>query len=606
MKWENTTNETVLQQARDEIWQSWRYTCAENSDHPRAKELFNRYKLPAFHDPFAGVGALPLEAQRLGLESYASDLNPVAVLICKAMVEIPPKFSGNPPVNPSWKKKQDDEKAMTHWKGARGLAEDVRYYGIWMRDEAEKRIGHLYPKIEVTAAMAQKRLDLKKYVGQKLTVIAWLWARTVSGPHYWYSTQPTVTKLAEDRAEQLKRDPDKVVAELEERLRKDLKSTGDFNRIHAMPQTGADVPDDLDARLVVLGVNHPYSKDGNSAAEIAAKAILETRGNTPRLYRNTLVFLAADKTRLQELGEAARKYLAWESILAEKQQLNLSPYQVTQAETQRTAADSAVTARLPETYQLLLVPVQNSTQAAISWEMLRLSGQDALAVRASKKLRSEELYLTSFAPTRLRMALDRVPLWRGDHVAVKQLVEDFARYLYLPRLRDSTVLLHAIRDGVSLLTWTQDSYGFADSFDEGAGRYKGLRGGQMVSLADAHAPGLVVKPDVATKQMDAERSAPIPGSAPAQPGREDIIPAHGKPGDTHPGNPQSVIAKPTRFHGSVTLDTARVGRDASKIADEVIAHLAGLVGATVTVTLEVAAEVRDGGAGSCCAHCDRK
>ncbi len=98
--WENTTNEAVLQRARDEIWQSWRYTCAENADHPRAKELFDRYKLPAFHDPFAGGGALPLEAQRLGLEAYASDLNPVAVLINKAMIEIPPKFAGQPPVNP--------------------------------------------------------------------------------------------------------------------------------------------------------------------------------------------------------------------------------------------------------------------------------------------------------------------------------------------------------------------------------------------------------------------------------------------------------------------------------------------------------------------------
>ncbi|MFZ4850835.1 MAG: DUF1156 domain-containing protein, partial [Caldilinea sp.] len=90
VKWESTTNETVLQQARDAIWQSWRYACAENADHPRASELFDRYKLPAFHDPFAGGGALPLEAQRLGLESYASDLNPVAVLINKAMIEIPP------------------------------------------------------------------------------------------------------------------------------------------------------------------------------------------------------------------------------------------------------------------------------------------------------------------------------------------------------------------------------------------------------------------------------------------------------------------------------------------------------------------------------------
>ena len=181
VKWENTNNEVVLQQARDEIWQSWRYTCAENADHPRAKELFDRFKLPGFHDPFAGGGALPLEAQRLGLESYASDLNPVAVLINKAMIEIPPKFAGKSPVNPDaqHQKAQMDKS----WKGAQGLAEDVRYYGQWMRDEAEKRIGHLYPKIEVTAAMVQVRPDLEKYIGQKLTVIAWLWARTVKSPN---------------------------------------------------------------------------------------------------------------------------------------------------------------------------------------------------------------------------------------------------------------------------------------------------------------------------------------------------------------------------------------------------------------------------------------
>jgi putative DNA methylase len=179
--WENTTNETVLQQARDEIWQSWRYTCAENADHPRAKELFDRFKLPAFHDPFAGGGALPLEAQRLGLESYASDLNPVAVLINKAMIEIPPKFAGKPPVNPE--ARRDNELFRKAWKGAQGLAEDVRHYGKWMHGEAEKRIGHLYPKIEITPEMTKERPDLKEYVGSKLTVVAWIWVRTVKSPN---------------------------------------------------------------------------------------------------------------------------------------------------------------------------------------------------------------------------------------------------------------------------------------------------------------------------------------------------------------------------------------------------------------------------------------
>lgn len=414
------------------------------------------------------------------------------------------------------------------------------------------------------------------------------------GPHYWYSTQPTVTKLAEDRAEQLKREPDKVVAELEKRLRKDLQTKGDFARIHEMPKDGSGVLDDLEARLVVLGTAHPYSKEAGNPAEVAAKAILENRGNTPRLYRNTLVFLAADKTRLQDLDEAVRKYLAWQSILDEQKNLNLSPFQVTQAETQRAAAESAVTARLPETYQWLLVPVQSTPQAAVAWEALRLSGADALAVRASKKLRADELYLTSFAPTRLKMELDRVPLWRGDHVAVKQLVEDFACYLYLPRLKDSSVLLHAISDGVNLLTWSQDSFAFADSFDESAGRYQGLRGGRMVTLVDAHAPGLVVKPDVAANQLDAARAAAAPGGA-----RE--TPTWGGPGtvSTPPaGNPpkesQPVAARPKRFHGSAVLDPTRVGRDASRIADEIVAHLAGLVGATVRVTLEIQAEIPNG------------
>ncbi len=137
--------------------------------------------MPAFHDPFAGGGALPLEAQRLGLESHASDLNPVAVLINKAMIEIPPRFAGRSPVNPE----SPGEATIIEktWHGAQGLAEDVRHYGRWMRDEAEKRIGHQYPQVEITAEMARERPDLKPYAGRKLTAIAWLWARTVKSPN---------------------------------------------------------------------------------------------------------------------------------------------------------------------------------------------------------------------------------------------------------------------------------------------------------------------------------------------------------------------------------------------------------------------------------------
>jgi len=414
------------------------------------------------------------------------------------------------------------------------------------------------------------------------------------GARYWYSTQPTVTKLADDRAEQLKREPDKVVHELDARLRENLRQTGDFSRIHALPQSGQDVPDDFDARLVVLRIDHAYSKEPGSAAEIAAKAILESRGSTPRLYRNTLVFLAADKTRLQDLDEATRKYLAWDSILLEKLTLNLDPQQVKQAETQKAAADGAVTARLPETYQWILVPVQASPQVAVDWQVVRLSGQDALAVRASKKLRSDESLVTGFAATRLRMELDKIPLWRGDHVAAKLLAEDFARYLYLPRLKNSSVLLDAIKDGVALLTWEQDAFAFADSFDEESGRYRGLRTGQQISLPDADAPGLLVKPMVARKQLEAERSQ-TSGTTPSvntTPGEATAVPS----GISQPGAPKPPPAaiQPKRFHGTVALDATRVGRDASRIADEVIAHLVGLVGANVKVTLEIEAEIPSG------------
>lgn len=414
------------------------------------------------------------------------------------------------------------------------------------------------------------------------------------GARYWYSTQATVTKTAEDRAEQLRRNPDAVVHEIGKRLRADLRKTGDFERIHAMPQSGQDVPDDMDARLVVLDIDHPYSKEAGNRAEVAAKAILESRGNAPRLFRNTLVFLAVDLTRLQDLDEAARRYLAWESILAEKDKLDLSPHQVKQAETQLASADSAVTARLPEAYQWLLVPVQTSPQAAVEWQAFRLSGQDALAVRASKKLRNDELLVTALAGTRLRMELDRVPLWRGDHVPIKQLAEDFARYLYLPRLTEPAVLLQAIRDGLALLTWDRETFALAESHDDAAGRYRGLRCGQHVSITDSDTPGLLVNPDVARKQVDADRAIATSTGPSDRPTDGAAFPSGPRPGaPPTPGIPTEP-AKPKRYHGTVTLDPTRVGRDASRIADEVIAHLAGLVGAKVNVTLEIEADIPTG------------
>ncbi len=222
----------------------------------------------------------------------------------------------------------------------------------------------------------------------------------------------------------------------------------------------------------------------------------------------------------------------------------------------------------------------------------RLAGQDALAVRASKRLRNEELLVPALAGTRLRMELDRIPLWRGDNVAIKQLAEDFARYLYLPRLKDPQVLAAAVQDGLSLLLWQTESFAYADSFDEPAGRYRGLRcGQQLVGSLDSLA-GLLVKPDVAVRQQAAD-AAPKPRPSTGEdsgehPGGQPIPSGDG----ATPGRP--IARTPKRFHGAVVVDPARVGRDAGRIADEVISHLVGLVGSEVTVTIEIEARIPSG------------
>lgn len=412
------------------------------------------------------------------------------------------------------------------------------------------------------------------------------------GSRYWYDTRATVTKLAEEKAAQFGREPDRVRQAIKRALDKDLRKKGGFDRIHTVPSSGHDVPDRRDSRLVVLSVDHPHRKGPDSQAVKAASALLESRGNSPRIFRNTLVFLAADQTRLPELNEAVCQHLAWEEIIAEKDRLDLSPNQVRQAETQRKVAVDTVKVRLPETYRWLLVPVQENPSDPIGWDAVQIRGRDALAVQVTNRLGREEWLIKSLAGTRLRMDLDAIPLWRGDHVSIQQLVDDFATYPYLPRLRNPGVLLDAVATGVNLLTWFDDSFGYADSYDEASKRYRGLRGGNQVSVSDENSTALVVKGEIAYRQLQDEvkppTDTPMPPDPPPPGGETTTTPGGGSP------PPPPPPAKPTRFHGSAVLETTRVGRDASKIAEEVISHLAGLVGSKVRVTLEIEADVPDG------------
>ena len=411
------------------------------------------------------------------------------------------------------------------------------------------------------------------------------------GQRYWYATQPTVTRLAEDRALQLERNPDAVHAELTRRLEaalgfkpRNAQLRGDFARIHLLPRDGTEVPDELDTRLVVLDIDHAYSRGPDrNPAEVAAQAILESRGSGPRIYRNTLVFLVADSVRYQDLDEAIRRFLAWNSILEEKEELNLDPHQVRQAENQLESANGAVDARMPETYQWVLSPTQKDPRSPVQWQASRLTGSDPLAVRASRKLRADELLISTLGATLVRRDLDAVPLWRGDCAPVRTLVRDFAQQLYLPRLADPSVLAEALRSGVGLLTWQLDAFAYAESFDEQSDRYLGLRAGMLVELSSDD-PGLIVKPEVAHAQIQADARKVGP-----------VAPPVGPPGpgpDPDPPPPELPVHR--RYHGTVRVDPTRVGRDASQIAEEVVSHLVGLTGAELTVTIEIEAVLRDG------------
>lgn len=206
------------------------------------------------------------------------------------------------------------------------------------------------------------------------------------------------------------------------------------------------------------------------------------------------------------MDQAVRQYLAWKSIDADHEVLNLDAFQENQAKKKLADSAETVCSRIPETYQWLLVPGQSQTNGPIEWQEIRQQGDEALAIRAGKKLKSGELLMTELSGTHLRMELDRVPLWRGENVSVKQLVEDFGKYLYLSRLKSPTVLLEAVRDGVAQLTWQSETFAYADRWDQTKNRYVGLQAGREIrALMDGQS--VLVKPEIAAQQLEAERAA---------------------------------------------------------------------------------------------------
>lgn len=469
-----------------------------------------------------------------------------------------------------------------------GSAPSVREQRVRGIQDVRIRIGVVQPGEQVAVFN-----DALGHLGEKLTHLY------SSNQRYWYDLQPNLRRTMEERAQQVTQDD--IEFELEKRL--NVRERADFAAVHPCPGSSQDVRDDPEARLVVLRPSCTY-KSGNpkSVATDAAEDILMHHGPSPRLFRNMLVFVATDADVYTSLISETRKYLAWRSIVTDEDALNLDAYQRKQAKESMQKSNETVDLRIKEAYAWLLVPTQDGV-GPITWETIRIPGGESWVSKAAKKLRSNEQLITKWGAALLRMELDKW-LWRdSDYIPIKRLWQYMAQYCYLPRLRDVQVLLNTIQEGLA----STEFFAYAAGVTE-AGRFLDLHLGNPAGSVLVREPGFLVKPEPARKQIAADeeeqqqREAEKPqviylssGEKPANQTQADL-PAS----DNHGGFVSSVLEpelapkKLRRFYGTVNLDVTRVGRDAGRVAEEVIQHLASLLDAQVKITLEIQATVPGG------------
>ena len=405
---------------------------------------------------------------------------------------------------------------------------------------------------------------------------------------YWYDTQPNLRRTMEDRAVNL--EPEKVEIEVLRRLRQ-IRERGDFTAVHPCP-TSADVPDEPAARLVILPPESGHrARQRDSAALIAATEILDKRGIIPRTFRNMIIFVAPDLEHWSPLESEVRRYLAWNSIIEDAEELNLDTHQRREAVRGKDRSNETLGMRLNEAYCWLLVPTQEGTEP-IEWEVTRMPGpQENPVAKAVKKVQSDQQLIPQWSPALLRMELDRW-LWKDEsHISLKRVWECLATYLYLTRLCNSDVLLDTVREGVR----TQEYFGYADSVDAD-GRYTGLQFGGAGGSIFLDEQSVLVKPDVAREQLDADAAPPIGGVSPQPPesGTEGKEPPGSYVPGTEGGTVPPQVTNPKRFYGSINLDPIRSSRDAQQVIEEVVQHFTSLPNATVWVTMEIQAVTSDG------------
>ncbi len=416
----------------------------------------------------------------------------------------------------------------------------------------------------------------------------------VDGSQYWYSLRANITRLAADRATSNFTD-DNADDEIRKRL-SHSREMGPFVAVHAFPDGPGDVTDDNDGvHLVILStLSHHVPNVDTSPAITSAAAILAQRSAGPRLNRNLLVFVAAGESLLVGLRTAARQYLAWQSILDDfsHEKIELTKSDEAQAKSKVTETSETISQRVNEAYQHVLVPEQIAGTKDIRWHQTKPTGAGGLPERIARKLESEERLITSYGGTRVRMDLDRIPLWsERDDISVETLWSKYCQFPYLPRLASMAVLTAAIADGVAKLVWDEETFAYADAYDDG--RWLGLTAAQQIVPRGS---GLIVKGAAAKQQIDADQTlrASVSVLAGDEIGSNATVAsesAEGAAGSQARSTDASTATKdarfPTAFYGKFSLDSVRAIRQLEDILTNVVQHLSGADGGNVEITVEI-------------------
>lgn len=420
----------------------------------------------------------------------------------------------------------------------------------------------------------------------------------VDAGRYWFDTQASVTRTAQDYADRLRDRPEEVWAEIVRRLGAARGDRGDFASVHTCPEDTGAVPDSEEGRLVILHPRLLHTRGAaDSDAQRFAQHCLDSRGSAQRVNRNTLVFLAPDDRRMEELSEATRDFLAWSDICSRATELELKPQQKTQAERRRDQSAEAVSLRIAETYIWAFVPEQPDPSRPAGWQVYKAEGSaEHLADRVSAKLRQSGLFATVYGARNIRMDLDG-PLrtsWSAGHISVGELWTYYCRYPYLSRLRDRRVLDDAVSSALDDIMWQSEAFALASNFDSATSTYVGLAIPHSDRFGQVTDTTLIVAPEVALKQRERDlpsgESGAIPDAAGAAPAAEasDL----GEPAAVGAVVPLPV--QPTRFFGTVRLNPERYSRDMTRVAQEILQHLAADEGVELEVSIEIQATQTEG------------